>query len=59
MSFYKCIFYLFFCEIEISRGIEKEKGIRGLVFLYNSGKIMVGVRENDEFRMDVGVVLEV
>lgn len=47
------------CEkTETSRGIEKEKGIRGLVSLHNSGKTMVGARENDELRTDAGAVPE-
>lgn len=58
MSFHICIFYLLSCETETSRGIEKEKGIRGLVPLHNSGKTMVGARENDELRTDVGAVPE-
>lgn len=45
-------------KTETSRGIEEEKGIRGLVSLYNSGKAMVGARENDELRTDVGAMPE-
>lgn len=45
-------------KTETSRGIEKEKGIRGLVSLHNSGKTVVGARENDELRTDVGAVPE-
>lgn len=45
-------------KTETSRGIEKEKGIRGLVSLYNSGKTLVGAGENDELRTDVGAVPE-
>lgn len=45
-------------KTETSRGIEEEKGIRSLVSVHNSRKTMVGARENDELRTDVGAMPE-